>query len=141
MSLLADITLWAVKQAGMQAVGQLSWMRMRLGLVLAAAGRIHTLRRLACSMPSRGDAASTHPPLPSFPRRPSGLRALVFSGDRDGVVPTRSTRSWVESLDLPPAGDLRPWMDATTNEVRFALARTYGRAGGGEQPRPHVAPC
>lgn len=53
-------------------------------------------------------------------------------------MPTRSTRSWVESFDLPPAGDFRPWMDAATNEVLFALARMWGRAGGGEQSRPHA---
>ena len=32
-------------------------------------------------------------------------------------MPTRSTRSWVESLDLPAAGDFRPWADAATNEA------------------------
>jgi serine carboxypeptidase-like clade 2 len=47
----------------------------------------------------------------------AGLRALVFSGDQDGVVPTRSSRSWVESLDLLAAGDFRPWVDTATNET------------------------
>lgn len=42
---------------------------------------------------------------------------MVFSGDSDGVVPTLSSRSWVESLGLPVKAALRPWVDPATGEV------------------------
>ncbi len=45
---------------------------------------------------------------------------LVISGDTDGVVPTLSSRSWVESLGLPVKQALRPWVDAATGEVSSA---------------------
>ena len=56
---------------------------------------------------------------------------MVYSGDSDAVVPTRSSRSWVESLGLRPAGEHRPWLDAATNEARgdgAGLPRAWGRA-------------
>lgn len=68
-----------------------------------------------------------HPPPPASAR--PGLRALVFSGDSDGIVPTLSSRSWVETLGLPTAGELRPWVDTFTGQVGRRPDTAWQRVG------------
>lgn len=64
---------------------------------------------------------------------------MVISGDSDGVVPTLSSRSWVESLGLPVKQALRPWVDAATGEVRPTATGAKGwRATDGQ---PAAATC
>uniref|UniRef100_A0ACD5US93 Uncharacterized protein n=1 Tax=Avena sativa TaxID=4498 RepID=A0ACD5US93_AVESA len=39
----------------------------------------------------------------------NGYRALVYSGDHDGIVPHLGTQSWVRSLGFPIVDDWRAW--------------------------------
>ncbi|XP_019168789.1 PREDICTED: serine carboxypeptidase-like 13 [Ipomoea nil] len=52
-----------------------------------------------------------------------GLRALIYSGDHDLIVPTMSTEAWITSLNYSTVDSWRPW--AAHDGIIAGFTRSY----------------
>jgi serine carboxypeptidase-like clade 1 len=55
------------------------------------------------------------------------LRALIYSGDHDYVVPFTGTRAWVYGLGLPVSAPWHAWSDEDGQTLGFAAQFDAGR--------------
>ncbi|XP_076900686.1 serine carboxypeptidase-like 13 [Bidens hawaiensis] len=74
------------------------------------------------------------------------LRALIYSGDHDMVVPYFSTISWIESLNLSVVEDWRPWFveeqvaGYTVKYSKDDYNLTFATVKGGGHTAPEYKP-
>lgn len=75
-----------------------------------------SVRPPACAPPPRPQDAMSHrrscTSPPPRPAPPSGLRALIYSGDHDYAVPHTGSEAWTSELGFPVERPWRPWFVA-----------------------------
>jgi len=54
----------------------------------------------------------------------NGIRALFYSGDTDGAVPTYGTKRWIEKLNLPLVKEWSQWH--TDKQVSGYITQYHG---------------
>jgi serine carboxypeptidase-like clade 1 len=71
------------------------------------------------------------------------LRALVYSGDHDMIIPFTGTRSWVYGMGLPEDGQYKAWMmggQVAGFYASFAPGLTFATVKGAGHMAPQTNP-
>ncbi|XP_021284931.1 serine carboxypeptidase-like 7 [Herrania umbratica] len=105
-------------------------------------GSIGQWQRCTFGLPYTADVPSSFPHHANLSAR--GIRALIYSGDHDLLVPFLATQAWIRSLNYTIVDDWRPWMlrgQVAGYTRTYSNRMTFATVKGGGHTAPEYRPA